>query len=53
MQIREALAALSALTQETCLASYRLLVEAGPEGLAARHIAASFDTRKEEQLDGS
>ena len=39
MQIRQAVAALSALAQETRLATYRLLVEAGPEGVAAGQIA--------------
>jgi ArsR family transcriptional regulator, arsenate/arsenite/antimonite-responsive transcriptional repressor len=39
MQIREAVAALGALAQETRLATYRLLVEAGPEGVAAGDIA--------------
>jgi len=39
MKIKEALAALGALAQETRLAAYRLLVEAGPEGLSAGRIA--------------
>src|ERR1041385_8161028 len=39
MEIREAIAALSALAQETRLSIYRLLVEAGPEGLSAGKIA--------------
>ena len=39
MEIREAVAALSALAQETRLSIYRLLVEAGPEGLSAGRIA--------------
>jgi ArsR family transcriptional regulator, arsenate/arsenite/antimonite-responsive transcriptional repressor len=39
MKIKEALAALGALAQETRLAAYRLLVEAGPEGLPAGRIA--------------
>jgi DNA-binding transcriptional ArsR family regulator len=39
MQITEGVAALSALAQETRLAAYRLLVEAGPEGIAAGQIA--------------
>jgi DNA-binding transcriptional ArsR family regulator len=42
MQITEAVAALSALAQETRLAAYRLLVEAGPEGLAAGQIAEAL-----------
>jgi DNA-binding transcriptional ArsR family regulator len=40
MKTREAVGALSALAQETRLALYRLLVEAGPNGLAAGAIAA-------------
>jgi ArsR family transcriptional regulator, arsenate/arsenite/antimonite-responsive transcriptional repressor len=39
MQIKQAVAALSALAQETRLATYRLLVEAGREGVAAGQIA--------------
>jgi ArsR family transcriptional regulator len=39
MQITEGVAALGALAQETRLAAYRLLVEAGPEGIAAGQIA--------------
>jgi DNA-binding transcriptional ArsR family regulator len=40
MQTVEAVGALAALAQETRLAIYRLLVEAGPNGLAAGAIAA-------------
>jgi ArsR family transcriptional regulator, arsenate/arsenite/antimonite-responsive transcriptional repressor len=39
MQIKEAIVALGALAQETRLAAYRLLVEAGPEGVPAGRIA--------------
>ena len=39
MRITQAVAVLSALAQETRLATYRLLVEAGPEGVAAGEIA--------------
>ena len=43
MKTKEAVGALSALAQETRLALYRLLVEAGPNGLAAGAIAARLD----------
>jgi len=39
MNIKEAVAALGSLAQETRLATYRLLVEAGPEGIPAGQIA--------------
>ena len=39
MEIQAAVAALAALAQETRLAAYRLLVQAGAEGLAAGRIA--------------
>lgn len=39
MKTNEAVGALAALAQETRLAIYRLLVEAGPNGLAAGAIA--------------
>ncbi len=39
MKSNHALAALSALAQETRLAVFRLLVEAGPRGIAAGDIA--------------
>jgi ArsR family transcriptional regulator len=42
MQITEAVVALGALAQETRLATYRLLVEAGPEGVAAGQIAEAL-----------
>ena len=38
MQTQSALAALSALAQESRLAIFRLLVQAGPDGLAASRI---------------
>ena len=40
MEIRTAVTALCALAQETRLAIFRLLVEAGPEGLCAGDISA-------------
>jgi DNA-binding transcriptional ArsR family regulator len=43
MENSEAVGALSALAQETRLALYRLLVEAGPNGLAAGAIAQHLD----------
>ncbi len=39
MQTQYALAALAALAQESRLAIFRLLVQAGPDGLAASKIA--------------
>lgn len=39
MEIKNAVAALAALAQETRLTAYRLLVQAGPGGLAAGRIA--------------
>jgi len=39
MQTKQALSALSALAQESRLATYRLLVEYAPDGLAASAIA--------------
>ena len=41
MDTQRAVAALAALAQETRLAIYRLLVEAGPTGLAVGEIGAS------------
>jgi DNA-binding transcriptional ArsR family regulator len=43
MDTKAALAALAALAQESRLAVYRLLVQAGPEGLAASRIAEQLD----------
>jgi DNA-binding transcriptional ArsR family regulator len=42
MKAEEAIAVLSALAQETRLAIFRLLVEAGPEGRAAGLIAETL-----------
>jgi len=39
METKTAIAALAALAQESRLAAYRLLVQAGPQGLAASKIA--------------
>lgn len=43
MQTKNALAALAALAQESRLAVFRLLVQAGPAGLAASRIAGELD----------
>jgi len=43
METEHILAALAALAQESRLAVFRLLVQAGPEGLAASKIAANLD----------
>jgi len=42
MKKPDALAALSALAQENRLDAYRLLVQAGPDGLAAGEVAAAL-----------
>lgn len=42
MEIKTAVLALAALAQETRLAVYRALVQAGPDGLAAGRIAESL-----------
>ncbi len=42
MENKEAVTALAALAQESRLATYRLLVQAGPEGLAASRIAEAL-----------
>jgi len=42
MQTKQAIAALSALAQETRLAIFRLLVQRGPEGLPAGAIAEAL-----------
>lgn len=42
MDTKTAIAALAALAQESRLAVFRLLVEAGPAGLAASKIAAAL-----------
>lgn len=43
MEINTAVAALAALAQETRLSIYRVLVEAGPEGVAAGRIGETLD----------
>lgn len=43
MDTKAALAALAALAQDSRLAVFRLLVQAGPSGLAATRIAAHLD----------
>ena len=43
MEIKDAVAALAALAQETRLAVFRLLVEAGPHGLAPGGIAETLE----------
>lgn len=43
MDTTAALAALAALAQESRLAVFRLLVQAGPAGMAANRIAAHLD----------
>ncbi|HXV08253.1 MAG TPA: metalloregulator ArsR/SmtB family transcription factor [Burkholderiales bacterium] len=43
MEIKEATIALAALAQETRLAIFRLLVEAGPEGVAAGRISEALE----------
>ncbi len=46
MDQKKALEALSALAQETRLDVFRLLVQAGPDGLAAGEISARLDVRQ-------
>lgn len=43
METKQAVQALSALAQDTRLAIFRLLVQAGPEGLAAGRIGEQLD----------
>jgi DNA-binding transcriptional ArsR family regulator len=43
MENKDAVTALAALAQESRLATFRLLVQAGPDGLAASKIAAALD----------
>jgi ArsR family transcriptional regulator len=43
MEIQDALAALAALAQETRLAVFRYLVEAGPEGVTVGRIGEALD----------
>lgn len=42
MDTKAAIAALAALAQESRLAAYRLLVQAGPAGMAASRIAVAL-----------
>ena len=46
MDILTAVVALEALAHETRLGVYRLLVQAGPDGLSAGDIAARLDARQ-------
>ena len=43
MEIKSAVAALAALAQETRLSVFRLLIEAGPAGMAAGEIGQRLD----------
>lgn len=43
METRQVLAALSAIAQESRLAIFRLLVQIGPDGMAASKIAEQLD----------
>jgi len=43
MESKDAVIALSALAQDSRLAVYRLLVQAGPEGMAASELAERLD----------
>lgn len=43
MQTKSVIAALAALAQESRLKTFRLLVQAGPQGLAASKIAEQLD----------
>lgn len=43
MEIKSAVAALAALAQETRLSIFRLLIEAGPEGVPAGRIGEALD----------
>jgi ArsR family transcriptional regulator len=43
METKQALSALAALAQESRLAAYRLLVQAGPAGMAASKVAEALD----------
>lgn len=43
METKDVIAALAALAQESRLAVFRLLVQAGPEGLAASRIAEQLN----------
>ena len=43
MEKSDAVAALAALAQDNRLAVFRLLVQAGPDGMAAGHVAEALD----------
>jgi ArsR family transcriptional regulator len=43
METKDAISALAALAQESRLAVFRLLVQAGPDGLAASKISEALD----------
>lgn len=43
METKQVLAALAALAQESRLAAFRLLVQVGPDGMAASKIAEQLD----------
>ncbi|RJF96824.1 ArsR family transcriptional regulator [Noviherbaspirillum cavernae] len=43
METKSAITALAALAQDSRLAVFRLLVQAGPEGMAASRIAEALD----------
>jgi ArsR family transcriptional regulator len=43
MEIKDAVTALAALAQDTRLAIFRLLIEAGPEGVAAGRIGEALE----------
>ena len=44
MNVEDAIAMFDALSQDTRLRAFRLLVQAGPEGLAAGVLSAELDT---------
>ncbi len=44
MDIQEAIIAFDALSQETRLGAFRLLVKAGPEGMAAGELSEALNT---------
>jgi ArsR family transcriptional regulator len=46
MDVNNALLSFDALSQETRLWAFRILVQAGPEGLSAGEIAASLGSRQ-------
>ncbi len=50
MEINNALTALAALSQETRLQAFRMLVQAGPEGLSVGRIAEKLGTEANGRL---